>query len=144
MLHVSRVACTYVGGQLADRFSRARLIAAGWLVFALCYVGMGFATDTWVVWILFVVYGVHTGLCEPAERALIRDLAPQPARGRAFGQFHGVVGAGAIPAGLLMGWLWEAWSARTALSFAAGLAVIAAVALVIWERGAAGSNVRAA
>ncbi len=134
VLNFSRVGCTYVGGQLADRFSRARLIAAGWFVFALCYVSLGFAHDVWMVWLLFAVYGVHTGLCEPAERALIRDLAPQSARGRAFGLFHGVVGACAIPAGLLMGWIWEAWSARTALSIAAGVALIAAAALVLWER----------
>lgn len=133
-LHLSRMASTYLGGHLADRFSRARLIALGWLVFALCYLGMGAASEAWHAWALFMVYGAHTGLCEPAERALIRDLAPEATRGRAFGLFHGVVGACAIPAGLGMGWLWQVWSAQVALTFAAILAVVAALALLLWDR----------
>ena len=56
-LNFSRVGCTVVGGRLADRFSRARLIAVGWVVFALCYVSLGFAHAVWMVWILFIVYG---------------------------------------------------------------------------------------
>jgi MFS family permease len=142
VLHISRVASTHIGGRLADRFPRARLIAAGWVVFAFCYASLGLAHDTWIVWMLFIVYGVHTGLCEPAERALIHDMAPESSRGRAFGMFHGVVGACAIPAGLLMGWLWQAWSARAALTLAAGVALVAAAALVVWERRAATSLAR--
>ncbi len=140
VLNFSRVGCTVVGGRLADRFSRVRLIAAGWFIFALCYVSLGFANDVWMVWPLFAIYGLHNGLCEPAERALIRDLAPESARGRAFGLFHGVVGACAIPAGLWMGWIWEAWSARSALSIAAAVALIAAAALVLWERNRVPGN----
>lgn len=133
-LNVSRMSSTYYGGRLADRIPRARLIAAGWLVFALCYFGLGWAHETWHVWALFLVYGLHTGFCEPAERALVRDLAPESVRGRAFGLFHGVVGACAIPAGLTTGWMWQAWGANTALSVCACTALLASASLLIWER----------
>ena len=135
VLHLSRVAATAWGGRLADRHSRARLVALGWGIFALFYLGLGFADASWQVWALFAFYGLHTGLCEPAERALVRDLAPPQVLGRAFGLFHGVLGACAIPAGWLMGWLWQTWGARSALVCAAALASIAAVALLAWQRG---------
>ncbi|HUR29259.1 MAG TPA: MFS transporter [Planctomycetota bacterium] len=137
VLHVSRAGCTVLGGKLADRFSRARLLALGWIVFALCYLGMGFAHAMWHVWTLFVVYGLHTGICEPAERALVRDLAAAGTRGRSYGLFHGVIGACAIPAGLSTGWIWQRWGASAALSSSAALAVLAAALLVRWERRAA-------
>jgi MFS family permease len=139
-LHVSRVACTMVGGKLADRYSRARLIAAGWLVFAACYLGMGFASEAWHAWVLFLVYGAHTGFCEPAERALVRDLVADDARGRGYGYFHGVLGACAIPAGVLTGWIWQRFGASAAMSLSAGLALVAAVLLVAWERRTAATE----
>ncbi|HTF89918.1 MAG TPA: MFS transporter [Planctomycetota bacterium] len=134
VLNVSRMVCTFYGGRLADRFPRAGLVATGWFVFALCYLGLSFADEAWHLWALFVVYGLHTGICEPAERALVRDLAAESIRGRAFGLFHGVVGACAIPAGLTTGWLWEAFGAPTAFTVSAALAVIAAISLLLWER----------
>jgi MFS family permease len=134
VLNVSRMTCTYFGGKLADRFSRARLIAVGWIVFAACYFGLGWAHENWQVWAWFLLYGIHTGICEPAERALVRDLAPEPLRGRAYGLFHAIVGIGAIPAGLLTGWLWQQWGGATALTAAACTALVAAGSLLSWER----------
>jgi MFS family permease len=133
VLHLSRVGSTYLGGHLADRLPRAPLIAAGWVLFAACYAALGLADATWQVWVVFVAFGLHTGICEPAERVLIRELAPEAVRGRAFGLFHGVVGACAIPAGFGMGWLWQTFGASIALSVAAGLALVAAAGLLRWS-----------
>ena len=38
------------------------------------------ARETWHIWALFLAYGAHYGLSEPAERALIKDLAPAQQR----------------------------------------------------------------
>ncbi len=132
--HVSKVVSSYVGGGLADRVRRAPLIASGWLVYGLTYVGLGLASGPLAAWVLFIVYGTYAGLTEPAERALIRDLAPKHAQGRAFGYFNFVLGVSAVPAGLLTGLLWTEYGALTALSTGAVLACAAAVALLIWDR----------
>ena len=73
-LNLSKVLWSYFGGDLADRVPRARLVAMGWLVYAIVYLGLGAATATWHVWALFVVYGVFYGLTEPVEKALVSDL----------------------------------------------------------------------
>ena len=50
-------------------------------------------------------------------------------RGRAYGWYHGAVGLGALPAGLLTGWLWEASGSRAALLACAGFAAAAALGM---------------
>jgi hypothetical protein len=108
------------------------------LIYALTYLGLGLATEPWQAWALFIVYGLYYGLTEPAEKALVKDLAAVDTRGRAFGYYNFVVGISALPAGLLMGWLWQTWSPLVALSFGAVVALVSAIALWLWGlRGAA-------
>jgi MFS family permease len=133
VLNASKVVWAYLGGDAADRLPRARLVAGGWLVYALVYVGLGQATATWHVWALFVVYGVFYGLTEPVEKALVKDLVRADQRGRAYGAYNFVVGVTALPAGLLMGVLWKAWGPTRALEVGAVLAGIASVLLLGWD-----------
>jgi MFS family permease len=133
VLNLSKVLWSYFGGDLADRVPRARLVASGWLVYAVVYVGLGAATATWHVWGLFVVYGVFYGLTEPVEKALVSDLVHRSARGRAYGVYNFVVGAAALPAGLLTGGLWRLWGPAVALGAGAALAAVACFALLGWD-----------
>ncbi|AKF10173.1 MFS transporter [Sandaracinus amylolyticus] len=141
VLHVSKVASTWIGGDLADRVPRPRLVAIGWIVYALTYLALGVATEAWQAWVIFVVYGAYHGLTEPAEKAMVKDLAPPSARGRAFGLYHFVIGVTAIPAGLLTGWIWEAFGPLHALGLGALIAAISGALLIAWD--ARGGLVRA-
>lgn len=132
VLHVTKLLSSYSGGVLADRLSRTHLIIGGWVVYAGVYVGLGLAQGALAAWILFAVYGLYYGLTEPAEKALVKDLAPPALRGRAFGYYNFILGASALPASLLVGWLWRAVSPQVALSAGAGLAAMAALLLAAW------------
>ncbi len=133
VLNLSKVVWAYLGGDAADRIPRARLVAGGWVVYGLVYLGLGRATQAWHVWALFVLYGVFYGLTEPVEKALVRDLAPPDQRGRAYGAYNFVVGVMALPSGLLMGVLWRVWGAAHALEVGAALAAVSGVALLAWD-----------
>jgi MFS family permease len=133
VFNLSKVVWAYLGGDAADRIPRARLIASGWLVYGLVYLGLGRASASWHVWALFVVYGVFYGLTEPVEKALVRDLVPAEQRGRAYGAYNFVVGITALPAGLLTGALWHAFGPAVALEVGAALAVVAGVLLLGWD-----------
>jgi MFS family permease len=132
-LNFSKVVWTWLGGGWSDRWPRVRVIAVGWLVYALVYLGLGRATESWHVWALFVVYGAYYGLTEPVEKALVKDLAAPEARGRAYGAYNFVVGITALPAGLLTGVLWRAVSPAFALEVGAGLAGVSCVLLAAWN-----------
>ncbi len=132
LLNLAKVGSSYYAGALSDRVPRTWLILIGWVVYAAIYLGLGLAHGPLAVWILFFIYGLHYGLTEPAEKALVKDLAPVQLRGRAFGAYNFIVGVSALPASLLTGWLWRRYGAPIALAAGAGIAGISAVLLLAW------------
>jgi hypothetical protein len=136
VLHVVKLSASYVGGGFADRLPRRALIAAGFCIYSICYFGLGHATTALQAWLWFCLYGVYYGLTEPAERAVVKELGLPRDQGLAYGAYHFVVGISAVPAGLLSGYLWQRYGAATALSTGAGLALLAAVLLVVTPRAA--------
>lgn len=129
LFNSSKVLSARYGGVWSDKIARAKLIVSGWAVYALTYLAFGLARHAWQVWLLFVVYGLYYGLTEPAEKALVRDLAPAAARGRAYGVYNFIIGVSAVPAGLLTGWLWQTYSPFVALATGSALGLAAALAL---------------
>ncbi|HXJ22623.1 MAG TPA: MFS transporter [Polyangia bacterium] len=127
--HLVKSMAALPGGALSDRHSRALVVAAGWIAYALVYLGFGVATAKWQILGLFLAYALYHGLAEGAERAIVADLADRGARGRAFGLYHGLTGAAALPAGLGTGWIWDRWGAAWALSINAACAAIAGIGL---------------
>jgi MFS family permease len=129
LFNLAKVLSARYGGEWSDKIARSKLIVAGWAVYAATYLAFGFANNAWQVWLLFVVYGFYYGLTEPAEKALVRDLAPAEARGRAYGFYNFIIGVSAVPAGLLTGWLWQTWGPFVALATGSALALMAALSL---------------
>ena len=130
-LHVVKSLSSTPGGALSDRIGRRPTLIMGWTLYAAVYFGFARATAAWQAWALFAVYGVFFGLTEGSERALIADLVPPERRGTAFGWFNLAIGLGALPASLLFGWVWDRAGAPTAFGMGAGLALFAAVGMVL-------------
>ncbi len=128
--HVVKSTASTAGGALSDRVGRRAAIAAGWVLYALAYAGLGLATSPAQVWALFVVYGLHHALTEGPERALVAEMAAGEARGRAFGLYYALTGALLLPASLITGALWQRISPAAALLTGAAIALVAAIALL--------------
>lgn len=122
-LHVVKVVASLWAGPLADRVGRRRVIAMGWGSRALLYGGFALATTPVGVAAAFVAYGLHHGLSEGAEKALVADLAGERA-GTAFGWYNLVSGVVALPAGAIFGALWTWGSPEAAFAWGAALAVV--------------------
>jgi MFS family permease len=129
-LHVSKVLSSLVGGDLSDRIGRKRLIASGWLLYAMVYAGFAFVSSTPSVWALFLIYGIYFGLAEGAEKALVADLVRAEQRGTAYGLYNLAFSITVFPASLLMGELWLWRGAQVAFLISAGLGAVAAVLLI--------------
>jgi len=112
-------------GVLSDRLGRRRVIALGWAIYGLVYLGFALASSLWQVWLLFACYGVYYGMAEGVARAFVADLVPAEKRGTAYGLYHGVVGVTLLPASLIAGWLWQAISPAAPFYFGAALAFLA-------------------
>ncbi|MFQ3567717.1 MAG: MFS transporter [Aggregatilineales bacterium] len=94
-------------GALSDRIGRRRLIVAGWLIYALIYLGFSAAATTAQVWILFSLYGAYYAAVEGTSKALVADLVPSEQRGVAYGFYNATIGLIALPASVLAGVLWQ-------------------------------------
>jgi len=124
-LHVVKVVSSLAGGELSDRFGRRRLIAAGWIVYALVYAGFGFFDSASAVIVIFLSYGLYFGLTEGVEKAWVADLTPAGARGTAFGIYNGALGIGGLAASLTFGIIWTRVSPSAAFFTGAAVAAVA-------------------
>jgi MFS family permease len=128
-------------GALSDRMDRRRLIAAGWVLYALVYLGFGLAGGPHALLALaglWAMYGVYYGLTEGVAKALVADVVPTEARGTAYGLYNAAIGLTLLPASVLAGVLWQglgAWAGfgpAAPFVFGAALALVAAGLLVKW------------
>ena len=134
ILNAAYAAISLPAGRLSDRLGRRRVIALGWGVYASAYLGFALATEIWQVWLLFAAYGIYYGIVEGVARAFVADLVPEEKRGTAYGLYHGVVGLTLLPASLIAGWLWQAYSPAMPFFFGAGLAGAAVIGMMTFIR----------
>jgi MFS family permease len=125
-----RMTSAYAGGMIADRHGGRQPITAGWILYALVYLGFGIAASAPVRVALFVIYGVYYGLTEPAEKAWISRLVHENLRGTAFGYYNFAIGIGALPASLLFGYLFQSFGGAVAFAAGAALAFLAVILLL--------------
>jgi MFS family permease len=118
-------------GILSDKLGRKRVIALGWLIYAMVYFGIAVSSNAWHMWVLFPAYGIYYGVVEGVGKAFVADLVPAERRGTAYGYYQGVVGALLLPASFLAGWLWEAVSPSTPFYLGAGLAFLAMLGMMV-------------
>ena len=93
---------------------------ASWLVYAACYVLFAFSPGPAATWGLFALYAVHYGLGEGAEKALLVELCPPEARGRALGLLAAISGGALLGANLIFGGL---FGRDPALAFQVGATI---------------------
>lgn len=106
LFNVVEAALSYPAGLLSDRVGRKPMIAAGWAIFALVYLGFATLHGPWLAAALFVFYGLYTTLTQGVSRALAADLASPARRATEMGAFHMVVGLAALPASQIAGLLY--------------------------------------
>lgn len=121
-----------VGGPLAnDEVRRLRMARGGYLGTALATGAIGATVATWQVAILRAFAWLSRGLRSPARDAMVTQLAPQHAYGRAFGFERASDNLGAVAgpliAAALVGWL----GVRSTLALSAVPGLLAAVAITI-------------
>jgi MFS family permease len=129
--HLSKTIFSVPGGTLSDRIGRRGVMILAWTIYGLVYLGFAFATKPYHVWLLFFVYGLFFGLSEGTERAWVADLVEESKRGTAYGVYNFSIGMAALPASLLMGFIWKAVGVKWAFSFGAVMALIAALLAIL-------------
>ncbi len=119
-------------GKLSDKFGRIRFLAAGWIVYAIVYFGIGLTSSAVGFSTFMLIYGAFYGFTEGIEKALLADLLPADQRGVGYGALQFVLGIAALPASFITGYLMTLYGSRIAFPIAGALALCGAIALIIW------------
>jgi len=122
-------------GHLADRIGRRRVIAYGWGVYALAYLGFALVQTPWLMWVCYAFYGLYYSLTEGSAKALVAELVPEANRGAAYGLFNASIGVMALPASLIAGVLWNSIAPAAPFAFGAVLAGLAFLGLRLLPHG---------
>ena len=128
-LNFVKIFANYAAGVWADRNGRFSLLVPGWLLHSIAMLGFCFVSSIVSLWLAALFFGIAMAVSEGVERAVIGDFADPAARGTLFGWYYALVGIASMPAGLLLGWLWQSQGATTAYAFA-GLAGVLATGLL--------------
>jgi MFS family permease len=107
LYNLSYAALSLPAGIASDRHPRRVVYAAGLLVFAIAYLGLGLAAAPGWVWVLLPVYGAYTALTDGVGKAWVADLLPSHAMGTGLGFFQGITGGCALIASVWAGLAWN-------------------------------------
>jgi len=116
-------------GKLSDRIGRRKAITIGWAIYAVTYMGFALVKAPWMVWGLYMLYGLYYAFTEGSGKAMVAELVPEANRGAAYGLYNASIGVMALPASLIAGALWQRVSSAAPFAFGAIVALIAFIAL---------------
>jgi MFS family permease len=118
-------------GAASDRLGRRNLLIIGYLIYALSYVGFAMANVAWLVWPLFIIYGLFPALTDGVAKALAVDTAGSTGRATAIGIYSAVTGLTQVVASYAGGLLWDKVGSRATFYFGAALAALSVVLLFL-------------
>jgi len=133
--NISKAAFSFFGGHLSDKLGRKTMIIIGWVVYGLTYIGFAFANLPYMMWLLFIFYGLFFGFTEGVEKAFVCDMVPKDKLGTAYGFYNLAIGISALPASLIFGFIWTKVSFKAAFITGACIAVTAIVMLLFLKAG---------
>ena len=119
----------WVAGGLSDRLSKVSVVTFAWLAYGVSLLGLAAVGSVTGMWIAVVVYALLSGMGEGAEKSLVSALATDADRGTVFGWSTMIGGLGAIPAGLLFGFIWQQANAGIAFAVFGCVAMVSAAFL---------------
>lgn len=131
LYNVAYAALSLPAGIHSDRIGRKPVLVAGFAIFAAVYAGFALATDAWVVWPLFIVYGGYIALTDGVGKAYVSDLVPPERRGTALGLYNASTGIMLLLSSLIGGALWGLIGPQATFAFGAATAAAAALALLL-------------
>ena len=96
-------------GRLSDRIGRKPVLMLAFLLWAGVCLGIIFGRSRLIIFLIFILYGMHKGALEPVQKTLVAELSPAAYRASCLGGFQMIIGFCAFPASLIAGLLWESF-----------------------------------
>ncbi|NHJ14681.1 MAG: MFS transporter, partial [Candidatus Thorarchaeota archaeon] len=115
----------YPFGRASDSVGRKPILVIAFLLLAFTSGWAFFVSDWLTVLPLFVFFGLLNGALDPVQTSLIADLVEEERRSSIIGAFQTAIGISALPAGIIIGFLWEGFGALIAFQYSLALGLMA-------------------
>jgi MFS family permease len=128
--NATATAASMPAGRATDRWGGLAVLVVGVALFGGAYLGFALAgPSVTVLAVCFAAAGVAIGCVETAENSAVAAHVPEEIRGSAFGLLAATQSFGNLSASSVAGLLWTVVGPVAAFGYAAGLMVLATVAL---------------
>ncbi len=121
---------SYPFGRLSDYIGRKRVLMIGYFLWAAVCFAVLTAQGRTVIFLIFIMYGLHKAALDPVQRTLVTELSPPAFRASSLGAYQMVIGLCALPASLAAGIIWEKAGALAPFALSLGLTAFSAFLLL--------------
>lgn len=135
LFNVVYAVAAYPFGILADRFGKARILLAGFLLTALASLLFSLPPSPGLFALGFTVLGLSFAATEGTGRAIAASLAGSM-RSTRLGAYHAAIGFAALAGGAAGGYVWDAHGPAALFEAGAAAVLLAALSLVYLLRRA--------
>jgi len=130
-------AACYPFGTWGDRFGRRKVLAIGYAIAVLTFIGFILAPPNLVIYgILFALAGAFIAAEDTLEGAVAGELVEEKKRGLGFGALATTNGIGDFVSSIVVGILWAFFGFAVGFAFSAVLGLIGTV-MLLWTNHAA-------
>ena len=120
--------CAFPIGILADKIGLKNMFVFGLSIFAIVYFGIGFSTNTYIVFGLFALYGIYAAATDGISKAWISNITDKKDTATAIGTFAGFQSICTMLASSLAGLIWYQFGAMATFMITA----IATVLIIVY------------
>jgi len=122
-------AAAYPMGILADKLGMKKIFIVGIILFSITYLGFALASETWMPYALFFIYGLYAAGTEGIAKAWITNLAHERQTATAIGFYTAGESVCALLASIIAGFIWSSYGVTPTFALTALVAVIVIIYL---------------
>ncbi len=119
----------FPAGILADKLGLHRTLVAGFVIFSVVYMGMGFADVMWQFGALFLLYGIYASATEGVSKALITNICRKEDTATALGFYNALASIFTMLSSSLAGLIWFTMGPKAMFIFSGTGVLLTAVYL---------------
>jgi MFS family permease len=98
---------SYPLGKLSDKLGKKSVFIMGLVIFSIVYLGFAIAPNLYLIWGLFLLYGIFAASTEGVAKAWVADLIPDTNRGTAIGLLTMLSSFATMLGSFITGLLWD-------------------------------------
>jgi len=121
-------------GKLADKIGERAVIAGGFLLAAISYIGLALTTHLLAITLFFITLGIYSAATDGMQRMLAAKSLHGELVATGQGFLNMAIGFSSLGAGIIGGLLWTTISDSAALFYAAALSLIGLILFIIMSR----------